>query len=58
MTPTIPPGKTLLDTFKRSFTDVPIDAAKGNAVSTTEFLDASESLTTIFGMTGWISTGN
>ena len=47
--PTIPPGGTLLDTFKRSFTDVPIDAEKENAVSTSEFLDAAESLTTIFG---------
>ena len=47
--PTIPPGGTLLDTFKRSFTDVPIDADKENAISTSEFLDAAESLTTIFG---------
>jgi hypothetical protein len=45
----IPPGGTLLDTFKKSFTDVPVDAAKGNAISTTEFLEASESLTTMFG---------
>lgn len=46
---TIPPGGTLLDTFKQSFTDVPVDADKDNAISTTEFLDASESLTTMFG---------
>ena len=45
----IPAGGTILDTFKRSFTDVPINAEKDNAISTTEFLDAAESLTTIFG---------
>jgi hypothetical protein len=46
----VPPGGTVLDTFKRSFTDVPIDAEKNNAISTTEFLDAAESLTGMFGM--------
>jgi hypothetical protein len=45
----IPEGGTYLDTFKGSFTKVPIDAEKGNAISTTEFLDAAESLTTMFG---------
>lgn len=45
----VPPGGTVLDTFKRSFTDVPIDADKNNAISTTEFLDAAESLTGMFG---------
>lgn len=45
----VPPGGTLLETFKKSFKDVPIDADRDNAVSTTEFLDAAESLTTIFG---------
>jgi hypothetical protein len=45
----IPPGGTYLDTFKGSFTKVPIDAEKDNAISTTEFLDAAESLTTMFG---------
>jgi hypothetical protein len=49
MAATIPPGGTLLDTFKKSFTDVPIDADKNNAISTSEFLDAAESLTTMFG---------
>jgi hypothetical protein len=46
----VPPGGTVLDTFKKSFTDVPIDAEKNNAISTTEFLDAAESLTGMFGM--------
>lgn len=48
--PVIPPGGTIVQTFRRSFVDVPIDADKGNAISTTEFLDAAESLTTMFGM--------
>lgn len=46
--PTIPAGGTLLDTFKRSWVDVPVDADKDNAISTTEFLEASEALTMIF----------
>lgn len=50
--PVIPPGGTIVQTFRQSFVDVPVDAEKGNAVSTTEFLDAAESLTTMFGMTG------
>jgi hypothetical protein len=44
-----PPGGTFLDTIKTSFVDVPVDKAKDNAVSTTEFLQAAESLTTLFG---------
>jgi len=48
----IPPGGTLLTTFKRSFTDVPIDADKDNAIATTEFLEAAESLTTMFDVLG------
>jgi hypothetical protein len=47
--PVIPPGGTIVDTFRKSFADVPIDAEKDNAVATTEFLDAAESLITIFG---------
>lgn len=47
--PVVPPGGTLLETFKKSFVDVPIDANNDNAISTTEFLDAAESLTTMFG---------
>lgn len=49
MTSTYGEGKTFLDTLKRSFTDVPVDKEKGNAISTTEFLEAAESLTTLFG---------
>lgn len=46
---TIPPGGTIVDTFKKSFVDVPVDADKNNAIATAEFLEATESLTTIFG---------
>lgn len=46
---TYPAGGTWFDTLKRSFVDVPIDSSKDNAVSTTEFLEAAESLTTLFG---------
>lgn len=42
-----PPGGTFFDTVKRSFTDVPIE--NGN-IATTQFLEAAESLTTLFGM--------
>lgn len=45
-----PPGGTWFDTIKTSFADVPVDAANDNGISTTQFLDASESLTTLFGM--------
>lgn len=45
----IPAGGTFVDTLKKSFVDVPIDADNDNAIGTTEFLEAAESLTTIFG---------
>ncbi|KAK3903124.1 hypothetical protein C8A05DRAFT_43605 [Staphylotrichum tortipilum] len=51
----IPEGGTYLDTFKASFTTVPIDAANGNAISTTEFLEAAESLTTMFDLLGSVA---
>lgn len=47
--PTVPPGGTIVDTFKQSFVNVPIDPERGNAIATTEFLDAADSLTIIFG---------
>jgi len=50
-----PPGGTFLDTLQKSFTDVPVDACKGNAVSTTEFLQAAESLTTLFDVLGSVA---
>uniref|UniRef100_A0A1Y1KMB0 Glycolipid transfer protein domain-containing protein n=1 Tax=Photinus pyralis TaxID=7054 RepID=A0A1Y1KMB0_PHOPY len=53
--PVIPPGGTIVQTFRRSFVDVPIDADKGNAIATTEFLDAAESLTTMFDVMGSVA---
>lgn len=53
--PTFPPGGTILDTFKQSFTTVPVDSEKDNAVTTTQFLDAAESLTTIFDALGSVA---
>jgi len=45
--PTIPEGGTLLDTFKKSFVDVPV--GEGDGIATDAFLEAAESLTTMFG---------
>lgn len=42
-------SSTWFDTIQKSFTDVPIDAANDNGISTAEFLQAAESLTTLFG---------
>ncbi|EEY22299.1 het-c [Verticillium alfalfae VaMs.102] len=52
---TIPPGGTIVDTFKKSFVDVPVDADKNNAIATAEFLEATESLTTIFDVLGSVA---
>ena len=41
---------TFFDTLKKSFVDVPVDAAQDNAIATTEFLEAAESLITLFGL--------
>ena len=48
-TPAYPPGGTWFDTLKKSFTDVQIDATNDNAIATSDFLEAAESLTTLFG---------
>lgn len=45
----IPPGGTFIDTLDKSFVDVPVNKEKDNAIATTEFLQAAESLTTLFG---------
>ncbi|KAH7327926.1 glycolipid transfer protein domain-containing protein [Stachybotrys elegans] len=55
MSAAIPPGGTLVSTFKASFVDVPIDADNGNAIGTTQFLDAAESLTTMFDVLGAVT---
>ncbi|KAH0343893.1 putative glycolipid transfer protein HET-C2, partial [Aureobasidium melanogenum] len=44
-----PPGGTFFDTLKRSFTDVPVENGK---IATTQFLEACESLTTLFDVLG------
>lgn len=46
----IPPGGTWFDTIQKSFADVPVDNANDNGIATTEFLEAAESLTSLFGM--------
>ena len=46
-----PPGGTYFD-GKESFADVPIDASKGNAIATTQFLQAAEALTNLFDVLG------
>jgi len=45
-----PPGGTFFDTLKANFDQVPVDQSKDNAINTTKFLEAAESLTTLFGM--------
>ena len=47
--PAYPPGGTWFDTLKKSFTDVAIDPTNDNAIATSDFLEAAESLTTLFG---------
>jgi hypothetical protein len=43
------PGGTFFGSVKRSFVDVQPNTSKDNAIPTTEFLEAAESLTTLFG---------
>lgn len=50
--PEIPADGTFFDTLKKSFVNVPVDASKNNAVATTEFLEAAESLVTLFEVLG------
>lgn len=50
-----PPGGTFFDTTKRSFTQVPINLSKDNAVSTSEFLEAAEALITLFDVLGSVA---
>ena len=42
-------GGTFFDTVKRSFADVDVDTSNNNAIPTSQFLEAAESLTTLFG---------
>ena len=50
-----PPGGTYFDSAKRNFTSVPINKSQDNAISTTEFLEASESLTGLFDVLGSVA---
>ncbi|KAL7774099.1 hypothetical protein CFE70_004068 [Pyrenophora teres f. teres 0-1] len=47
-----PPGGTFFDTLQKSFVDVPLDESKDSAIPTTEFLEAAESLLTLFDVLG------
>ncbi|KAF2201963.1 HET-C protein [Delitschia confertaspora ATCC 74209] len=53
MASSYPAGGTFFDSLKRSFTDVPVDAE--GKISTTEFLEASESLVTLFDVLGSVA---
>ncbi|KAL2008236.1 hypothetical protein VTN00DRAFT_8218 [Thermoascus crustaceus] len=54
-TAVIPPDGTWFDTLRKSFVDVPIDAANDNGIATTEFLEAAEALTTLFDLLGSVA---
>ena len=42
-------NKSWFETLKKSFVDVPIDNNNDNAIPTSDFLEAAESTTTLFG---------
>ncbi|SLM36383.1 glycolipid transfer protein het-c2 [Lasallia pustulata] len=48
-------SKTFFQTIRRSFVDVPVDAAHDNAIATGEFLEAADSLTTLFDQLGSVA---
>ncbi|KAI4095541.1 MAG: hypothetical protein L6R37_007050 [Teloschistes peruensis] len=50
-----PPGGTWFDSLRKSFVNVPVDSANGDAISTSDFLDAAESLTTLFDLLGSVA---
>ncbi|KAF5853424.1 hypothetical protein GGP41_001983 [Bipolaris sorokiniana] len=51
----IPPGGTFFDTLNKSFVDVSIDESNDKAIKTTDFLQAAESLTTLFDVLGGVA---
>ena len=51
MTTAYPPGGTYFD-GRKSFADVETNASTDNAINTTQFLEAAESLTTLFDVIG------
>lgn len=46
---TYPSGGTWFETLHKSFVDVSVDSSSDNAIPTSAFLEAAESLTTLFG---------
>ena len=44
-----PSGGTWFDTLHKTFDDVHVQASNDNGIPTSEFLEAAESLTTLFG---------
>ncbi|KAI9715563.1 MAG: hypothetical protein M1812_005867 [Candelaria pacifica] len=48
-------GGTWFGSLKKSFVDVPVNKDNDNAISTTEFLEASESLATLFDVLGSVA---
>ncbi|MCJ1287900.1 hypothetical protein MMC26_007252 [Xylographa opegraphella] len=46
---------TFFEALKKSFTDVPIDTSKDNAITTTDFLEATESLCGLFDIMGSVA---
>ncbi|KAK5167903.1 hypothetical protein LTR04_006962 [Oleoguttula sp. CCFEE 6159] len=50
-----PTGGTYFDTMKRNFKNVPVDASKDNAIETSAFLEAAESLTGLFDVMGSVA---
>ncbi|KLJ13738.1 hypothetical protein EMPG_11341 [Blastomyces silverae] len=52
-TQVIPPGGTWFDTLQRGFDAVPV--SDDNAISTSEFLEAAEALTTLFDLLGSVA---
>jgi len=48
---------SFFNTMKRSFADVPIDNQNDNAINTVDFLDASESLASLFDSMGSVAFG-
>jgi len=50
-----PPGGTYFDNGKRSFDQVAINLSQGDAINTTEFLEAAEALTGLFDVLGSVA---
>ncbi|MCJ1245790.1 hypothetical protein MMC30_002994 [Trapelia coarctata] len=48
-------GPTFFSNLKKSFADVPVDSSKDNSIPTTEFLEASESLCSLFDVLGSVA---